>query len=1755
MSLPISGLGIDMGPPLGFTNANRKRAHTIDASSTPEYTESLNQYNDQRLQSLLPARRPTSSSALPQRILSKKSADARSQGYRMPDGSESDSSSTSGQSSAKRYTSGPMNRHKRLSVAVANLSDQAWDKNSSCASSDLYSSDASPETVSSVSSYSSGAKSGTSSLKRNMTVRKQASQPDLGSAATLVSTETLRQSLSALRLSNGPPRADVALGMVRSKSTVEITSFGKEGSTSLGRSNEIPRSGSRVSTYQRSRGRHVRSATWDPRSAAVVARENNGGLIPDGFGGYVEAEQAEEQIKPGSVLIDASSPLEARQESESSPPVPEQEEQDSSPNLAKSVSSHSVVSTLRVGTFYAPDGSEVARLEEEDYCSRLGSSQSGSSVGHSSVSSKEMQSTTSSQRSQSQRPRLQFMSSPGNYAGKESEADNLVDHEAVIVKSYIPKSVSQGNIRSHRGWKGLEGAERGETMISLDAHNNSFAQGEVIGMQLADHESILGSAMIDPTQRLQGLHKGYVSDNGADRRAMTVAPILARSMTEVRSTTTTKIANASQLDRQSTLISASNPARRSKELNRLLANNGGRKLASSSASISAGESVAGASNDRSTSARPLSRSNAVGQFSAPPATLEQSKMGKSRVDVDLVLESELVVEGGILSGRLEIKVRKNSDKDGPLMLTQPKVRVVGFEELLNDDTRHIFYHHATVIDGSPKIGSGPFQPYVLHGTPSLSPEADNRRPLACFASPADSEGFCVAKDGSHSIPFTLELPVGKGAKGSFRGKHAIVRYIVIGSVKLKSANGSNRSIAHFYRHVDLYPYLNPAVILSSSSRPVQANASKGLFLGGSGKVHLAASLHRSTWVAGQRIYVNIKIDNETNKKVKNLSLALVRTVTLYRPRPEFDMRVIAPDDPSETYVDPDACTTSTSRKKISEEVLEMGQKGAKGLVTARGWWTGVEGGESIEFSHNMKLPNDTLTITRGRHVEVQYSLKVSISSSLSSDVSVELPVRVVNFVSMDPPPLKSSSTKVTKNWSRDNHQRNAMSETEAPMIDRMRAMECHRSNSGGYDAGLGLEPVNHMKQQQQQQQHIPPPPPLSFVSRSGNTLQVPGGLDSAKRVQHQKSLDFINHAIRSATARRGSQTRSTEASPTGLGIELDRDRTPPADYSYGPSSSDASSIVSSAAGSIDPSCAPYEHGLTGTRQQQSTQQSKQYTYGHYQHPVNLPMQPVSMDDVGDDSDLDLGVGSQTLNLNDESVMEVDYVIGSAQIDGGESSPAFQQRKEFGVEDMPVYEEDDNDDDEAEEMEGEEDVGNTSTSTVTHRSGAREEDEYDEEEERLERQRRIASQNLKKLVILSDLKDDDSTPLARSPPKFQGTATSSTLSSSSSTFAAAVTGNRPAVPPKQRPSLSRLRTNESEEEYMSSSSTSSRRSVVRTESDLDSTRLERRSTIIRGPNGDVTRPVSPSKQAPVPKKSALKSKSSFTFATSAHPLKAAGVSKSGAKSNLNKPLPVHVKAKVDARQASKIVIQRGMPVQASTKAPTQQQQQILQQRMSSIKRASMSSGARAHGADDVESNASTSPDTSDSAVTPESTYHAMMRGNTQFSQARENLVDAEDSDISMRMHTVDVALKKTMADEITIGSMTSLTTSTSAPALARSTSTHNLRGNTVVVPSVRDKIALLESRKQALKDFTGTSSMTPSPSNSNCGTPTRFNAGINRGSNNTTPTRVQTAARQHLERNNSVLSDASSQADYLRHTPSFANFKAPLFNLVAAPALP
>ena len=250
--------------------------------------------------------------------------------------------------------------------------------------------------------------------------------------------------------------------------------------------------------------------------------------------------------------------------------------------------------------------------------------------------------------------------------------------------------------------------------------------------------------------------------------------------------------------------------------------------------------------------------------------LEASKKKRARVEVDVVLERDCVVEGGEVRGRLEVRVNGTKRSEG-LRIGGGKIRVVGFEgekstgiylksylTLLAETSsshRHIFYHHPHPL---PQFASG-F---------SIAPSS-----CSLFASEPDTDGYRLASEGSHSLPFRLRLPLDGGAKGTFIGsskKEPSIRYVVVGSVKLYLPAASKRSIAHFYRPISVLPYLKASAMLAPSVESIEASTENGLgwsLNGEKGKVDLRVSMGRRTWVCGQKLWCEVAIHNESSKRV------------------------------------------------------------------------------------------------------------------------------------------------------------------------------------------------------------------------------------------------------------------------------------------------------------------------------------------------------------------------------------------------------------------------------------------------------------------------------------------------------------------------------------------------------------------------------------------------------------------------------------------------------------------------------------------------------------------------------------------------------------------------------------------------------------------------------------------------------------------------------------------------------------------------
>ncbi|KAK0481713.1 hypothetical protein IW261DRAFT_1397645 [Armillaria novae-zelandiae] len=359
-------------------------------------------------------------------------------------------------------------------------------------------------------------------------------------------------------------------------------------------------------------------------------------------------------------------------------------------------------------------------------------------------------------------------------------------------------------------------------------------------------------------------------------------------------------------------------------------------------------------------------------------SLEQAKP-RARVEVDIILYSKTCVQGGFLRGQVKIRIRKPGRKESAVLISGGKIRVVGFECINGEDDRHTFYQTSTLLSDvcssfDEMLGTVP-----------------------------DDEGFAKMKDGVFVFPFSMALPL-DGDVGNSKGMlhpHSgiTVRYIAMFSIKVKELDTGKRSIAHFYRDCEIWPRLNPSTILAPAIVPLQAHVTKSIFMGGCGKVTLSASLHRLHWVAGQQCCVKASVTNHTKKTIKSLTLSLFRSTVVFKPRPYLDVQGVNVEQ------DPDACQTTTAEKQVAESTLQMGQHGSRGHASAKGWWTGVPPGDEQEFCHFILIPPDALTMPRGRLLEEEYTLRVSVSAGpLGSDIHVKLPIKIINFLSIDPPP-------------------------------------------------------------------------------------------------------------------------------------------------------------------------------------------------------------------------------------------------------------------------------------------------------------------------------------------------------------------------------------------------------------------------------------------------------------------------------------------------------------------------------------------------------------------------------------------------------------------------------------------------------------------------------------------------------------------------------------------------------------------------------
>lgn len=137
--------------------------------------------------------------------------------------------------------------------------------------------------------------------------------------------------------------------------------------------------------------------------------------------------------------------------------------------------------------------------------------------------------------------------------------------------------------------------------------------------------------------------------------------------------------------------------------------------------------------------------------------LEQAK-NYARVELDMILANNTCVQGSSIRGQIKVCVRKDAKGEGPVWLAKGKMRIIGFECINNED-RHTFLQYTVPLT-------------------SITPSTD-----LMYDSSPDKEGYARAKEGVHTLPFALSLPL-DDSYGIPRGvlriqSKVVVRYIAM----------------------------------------------------------------------------------------------------------------------------------------------------------------------------------------------------------------------------------------------------------------------------------------------------------------------------------------------------------------------------------------------------------------------------------------------------------------------------------------------------------------------------------------------------------------------------------------------------------------------------------------------------------------------------------------------------------------------------------------------------------------------------------------------------------------------------------------------------------------------------------------------------------------------------------------------------------------------------------------------------------------
>ena len=383
--------------------------------------------------------------------------------------------------------------------------------------------------------------------------------------------------------------------------------------------------------------------------------------------------------------------------------------------------------------------------------------------------------------------------------------------------------------------------------------------------------------------------------------------------------------------------------------------------------------------------------------------LESPTYKHPRVKVEMQLSAPLFVGGGTLEGSVKVVVDDNEriKQRASLGIASITVDLLGYEEV-SSGRKAIFLALGTeLLDAN----HPPPANMVIPGHP-LTP-GDNLWTL----SPSVS-----------TLPFMLSLPLLTGPP-PFQSKQGSIRFLICATAVIRDAG-------KFYRvrssqGVHVLPTFDPEKALTLLPSPL--TASDELYIpkhGGFESIKVTAGLHRHVWVSGSSVFLDVHIANRSRKPIRTLDLILERNILSYKhaaaatkERPAGQARIFE----------------SNHQSPIAKTTLKPGSHG----------WNGVEPHSSSTRTCELELPRGHATVISCKFFEVAFSLNivVSVSSSSTKVVSLQLPITLIHMNSLDVVPNSMAQVAAAMEETRSHrHQRRRSSEARpcarAPLRSR-----------------------------------------------------------------------------------------------------------------------------------------------------------------------------------------------------------------------------------------------------------------------------------------------------------------------------------------------------------------------------------------------------------------------------------------------------------------------------------------------------------------------------------------------------------------------------------------------------------------------------------------------------------------------------------------------------------------------------------------------